>query len=117
MARLDEASTWHFVASVTRPEDLEFEPNFFTAILDARTPTQINLIRKANVICFSAHATDTSHAAVQGFIHANGKISRGTVARWLTDPAIGDIGWTPITDNNRCTTYTAHPVIKQFLTN
>jgi hypothetical protein len=48
-------------------------------------------IRKADAVCFSAHATDASHTAVQRFIHLNGKISRGPVARWLTDPAVEDI--------------------------
>ena len=116
-ARLEEARTWYFeAASVTRHESLEFDPIFFKTILDARTPTQINSIRKADTICFSAHATDTSHAAVQGFIHANGKISRGTVARWLAHPAVGDINWTPVKDS-RGKIYTAHPVIQQFLTN
>jgi hypothetical protein len=38
-------------------------------------------IRKADWICFSEHATDTSHTAVQGFIHVNGKTSLGIVAR------------------------------------
>jgi hypothetical protein len=66
--------------------------------------------RKANAICFSAHATDTSHAAVQGFIRANGKISRGTVAQWLKDSAIGDIGWT-VTGLPLRTTTAARPAL------
>jgi hypothetical protein len=85
-------------------------------MFDSHTSTEINSIWKANLICFSVHAADTRHAAVQGFIHANGKKSRGIVALWLEDPSFGDIDWFSVRDT--CgKTYTAHQIIQQLLTN
>ena len=85
---LEDARTWYFKASSVAyhhdgPERVSFDPNFFSHILDARRPCQIQSISKADTICFSAASKDQNHAIVEGFIHASGNIRRGTAVRWL----------------------------------
>ena len=88
-ARSDEARTWHFKASsVACPSSPVFDQNFFTHVLDSCQQVQIKSISKAKTICFSAKEIEIDHACVEGFIHAGSNVKRGTLGRWLNNPAI-----------------------------
>ena len=115
-AHIEKARTWYFKAPrVACPAIDCFDPNFFIAILDNRKSIQMASISKADTVCFSATESDPTHAAVEGFIHSGGKVSLGTVERWLNHPAMQEsVQWTLVKDA-RNKIYTAHPIIRAFL--
>ena len=96
----DEARTWYFKASdvaIARPEGARYDPTFFSNILDACKTIQMRSISKADTICYSTTEINFSLASVEGFIHSGGKIARGTLLRWLANPAIlEEVDWIPL---------------------